>query len=238
MQILRVIDFETTGFPPNAGVIEVGWTDVFIDQVVSMEPKWHAELCNPYMPIETGAKEVHHITEEDIQDCRHPNEVLAELLTCDYFVAHHSKFESHFFRPEKIPYICTLKGAQTFILDAPKHTNQFLRYHLGFDNDPKFDKAMSMPPHRAGPDTYVTAWLLMDLLKRASIEQLLEVTDKPTILGTVSFGKHQGKSWSQVPSDYMAWLLSQPNVKEDVEATCKYYLNERRQRVQGNVANG
>ena len=225
MKIYRVIDFETTGFPPGAGIVEVGWTDVFEDKVISMEPKWHGELCNPQIPINVEAQAVHHISAEDIQDARAPEGILTEIQEgADYFVAHNAAFECKFFMPEKAPYICTMKAAQKIIPEAPGFSNQVLRYHLGVDKDPRFDPAMAMPPHRAGPDTYVTGFLLMELLKKGFTgEQLVEFTGPPALHQVIPFGKHKGKEWKNVPRDYIMWLLSQ-GPQEDIRASIQHYL--------------
>ena len=43
--------------------------------------------------------------------------------------------------------------------EAPRHSNQVLRYWRGM----RLDHARAMPPHRAGPDAWVTAHILADL---------------------------------------------------------------------------
>ena len=50
-----------------------------------------------------------------------------------------------------------------------KHSNQVLRYWLGL----RLDADLAMPPHRAGPDAYVTAHLLLRMMALASVEQMI-----------------------------------------------------------------
>ncbi len=227
MRILRVIDFETTGLPPRADIVEVGYTDVFVDRTISTELMWHAELCQPKMKIETEALAVHHITEEDVKGHREPGAVLGEVSADPHvFVAHNAAFERKFFQPKQ-PWICTMKGAKVYISDSPRFSNQVLRYHCKLDDHPQFDRAMALPPHRAGPDTYVTAFLLMELLKRATIDQLIEVTGKIALLPTIPFGKHKGKEWKDIPPDYITWLRGQGNVQEDVLHSMNHYLGQK-----------
>jgi len=227
MRTLRVIDFETTGLPPRAGIVEIGWTDVFIDKVISMEPVWHAELTNPGMPVEPEAEKVHGISTAMIQGARHPQQVLEELLHVDAFVAHNARFEKGFWLPEKKVWICTLKSSRQFILGSQAYNNTALRQHLGFDMREDFNPAFAMPAHRAGPDTYVTAFLLMDLLKRASFDDLVRVSGQAQLLVECSFKKYRGQPWEKVPSDYMRWLKGLPNLDEDVAYTIDYYLKLR-----------
>lgn len=225
MITLRVIDFETTGLPPYAGIVEVGWTDVFVDATTSVERMWHAELTNPGMPIQIEAQAIHHISNEDVKDCRHSKEVLEELSECDAFVAHNMKFEKQFFKGAGKPWICTLKTSREMITDSPGHSNQVLRYHLRLDSIPGFS-SKAMPPHRAGPDTWVSAHVLCKLLEKKPWQELATQSEQVVLLETCNFGKkHYGKLWSQVPKDYLQWMLSNiPNLDEDTLHTVKYHL--------------
>lgn len=229
MRTLRVIDFETTGLPPYAGIIEVGWTDVFIDNVISMEPVWHGELTNPgtQFPIQPDAEKVHGISMDMIKDARHPMQVLEELEHVDAFVAHNAKFERGFFKTTK-PWIDTLKAARQFITDAPAYNNTALRNHLNLDLKEGFNPAFAMPAHRAGPDTYVTGFLLMEILNRgATFDALVELSGKAQLVEICSYKKWAGTPWRRVPSDYMRWLRGLPNLDEDIAFTIEHWLRER-----------
>ncbi len=130
------------------------------------------------------------------------------------FVAHSCAFERQFVTEAttgQIPWICTYKVAMHVWPDAPRHSNQVLRYwrNLSLDN------ALAMPPHRAGPDAWVTAHLLADLAKYASFAQMVAWTKEPRPMPILTFGKHRGQAWAQVPSDYLQWMVRQTDMDAD-----------------------
>ena len=232
MTRFRVIDFETSGWPPAASVCEVGFTDVtwtsaedaVIHPSVSL-------ICKPSHLIDIEAMAVHGITEEMVKDKPSHRVALDKMLEhanqkgVDVWVAHHNEFERKFFNPTGAKWICTYKSALSIWPEAPKHTNAVLMYYLGLHD--RIPEELRTPLHRAGPDTYVTAHILVEALKKRSLESLLEATQAPVIMQTVPFGKHKGKKWSDVPRDYLQWLLSQPTVQPDVRSTCEHYLRQR-----------
>ena len=212
---LRVVDLETTGMEPPSEVIEFGFSDVVRDdQGISIsEPT--AWLYRPLNGIPPETMAVHHLTEDDFGQSADPwsNAGARMAITSgavpDVLVAHNCAFERRFLTPEvtdSIPWICTYKVALHVWPDAPRHGNQVLRYWRGLALDP----AMAMPPHRAGPDAWVTAHLLRDLMSLASAQQMIEWTEQPRPMPQVPFGKHRGTEWQNVPADYLIWMASQP----------------------------
>lgn len=231
----RVLDFETTGFPPAASVCEIGFTDVewFADPRAGdtvIHPT-SSMIVKPLHMIELEAMAIHHITEADVQDKPSCTVALnslikhAHLKGVDVWVAHNNEFELKFFNPPDSKWICTYKSSVVIWPNAPKHTNQVLRYFLNLP----CESELAEPAHRAGPDTYVTALLLLEALKHKTPEELMTITTQPRqarVLTSVDFGKHKGKQWSEVPRDYMQWLLGQDKfqIQPDVKATCEHYL--------------
>ena len=59
-----------------------------------------------------------------------------------------------------------------------------------------------MPPHRAGPDAYVTAKILERMLAIATLDQLVAWTCEPKSLPKMPFGKHKNARWADIPADY------------------------------------
>ena len=68
MRRLRVIDYETTGVPEDAGakVIELAYVDVDA-ATLSITDRWRS-FAKPVGPIPTQVKAVHHILEEDVAE--------------------------------------------------------------------------------------------------------------------------------------------------------------------------
>lgn len=230
MPTFRVIDFETTGFPPNAGVVEIGWTDLMIAPEGSRINGPFSVLTNPKMPIEIGAMAVHHITDEQLEGKAHPQEHLNSLHdNADFIVAHNADFEQKFYVPP-IPVICSLKVAYRLLPDSPSHSNQVLRYYLGLK---QLDPDKCLPAHRAGPDTYVTARIFMHLLQLASkqgikLSELVQWSNEPSLLPRCPIGKeHRGKKWSEIDSGFLNWMLRQATMETDLKFNARMELKRR-----------
>jgi exodeoxyribonuclease X len=215
-----------TGFPPDCAIVEVGWCDVtFIDcnNITVGAPQ--SRLCNPGQPIPPQARAIHHISDLDIKEAVSPDVALRDLNTAqvEAWCAHNAAFEQALFPGAGKPWICSLKVAYRMYPDAPNHKNQTLRYHFGLE----LDHALAMPPHRAGPDAYVTAHILADELVAEPPETLIEWTKNPALLlGAIKFGKHRGTKWADVPPDYLDWICRQEDMDADVRFTAQHHLHQ------------
>lgn len=226
--LLRVCDMETTGFPPDAAVCEVGWTDVRKSGGGWSVGLPEAMLVNPGRPMPPDARSIHHIGDNDLIGAP-PITTGFRKLTDGFpsaFVAHNHIFERAFFAGGETPWICTLKVSRRLWPECPAHTNQCLRYYLGLE----IDNDLAMPPHRAGPDTYVTGFILVEALKLASVEDMMAWTSAPSLLPRVTFGKHRGQAWSDLPGDYLSWLVNKSDMDADTKFTAKHWLDQRRTR--------
>ncbi len=220
MTRFRVIDLETTGTEPPAEIIEFGRSDLITGPGPPVVEKPMARLYRPLHGIPPETMAVHHITEDDFT---------ADTPVCteerlrqavwggappDVLVAHNAAFEQQFVTPVvtgDLPWICTYKVALRLWPDAPRHTNQVLRYWRGL----KLDKEMASPPHRAGPDAWVTAMILADMLPLATVEDMIAWTQEPKLLPNIPFGKHRGAAWSAAPLDYLQWMMRQTDMDPD-----------------------
>ncbi len=242
MTLIRVIDFETTGFPPDAGIVEVGWTDVILkgdhadpEAAISIEvTSWQAEVCNPGKKIEIAAMAVHHITEEDIANARKPDVVLNELVDgVDYWCAHNAKFEQEFFRTEA-PWLCTLKLAYRLCPKAPNHQNQTIRYFL----KTPVNKDDAQPSHRAGPDSYVTAHTIAKFLSaKIPFETMVTWSKLPPVFPYCPIGKNRGKPWEEVDDGFLFWCMKQPSMESDIKWNVQRELNRRREKNREQASN-
>jgi exodeoxyribonuclease X len=127
-----------------------------------------------------------------------------------------------------LPWICTVRSAKNVWPEAPGHSNQVLRYW----RDLRLDTALADPAHRAGPDAWVTAHLLIDMLKVATVEQMLAWTNEPRRLDRIPFGKHRGRPWAEPPEDYLRWMVGQGGSGQgdkdaDVVAAARQELDRR-----------
>ncbi len=220
MPRLRVVDIETTGTEPPAEIIEFGRADVVLDGSSYRIERPMARLYRPINGIPPETMAVHHITEDDF-DLQSPacsEERLRQAVwggaAPDVLVAHNCEFEQQFVTEvvtDSLPWICTYKVALRVWPEAPRHSNQVLRYWRGL----KLEAELAMPPHRAGPDAWVTANILVELLSLASISEMITWTKEPKLLPTIPFGKHRGLSWADAPQDYLQWMVRQSDMDTD-----------------------
>lgn len=225
--LLRIVDFETTGLPPDAAVCEVGFCDV---RTYDSDPAEVGDpvgmLVNPNRPMPPEARAIHHISDADLIGASPITTGFLALSkgSPDIFVAHNARFEMEFFTGGDTPWICTMKVARRIWPECPSHTNQCLRYWLGIE----CDDALAMPPHRAGPDAYVTAHILLAMIQHASFDQMIEWSSGPSLLPKVNFGKHRGQPWSELPGDYLSWLVNKSDMDVDTKFTAKHWLEQKR----------
>jgi exodeoxyribonuclease X len=235
-RIARVIDFETTGLPEdeNAEIIEAGFLDVDLaSEGFPIVPgsEWQS-LVKPVGGIPPVTMAVHHIIPDDVADAPHAmvawQALRAGMTEADVYAAHNAVFEQHFFKGAGQAYICTYKCALRAWPDAPSHSNQALRYHLGLP----IDRKLAEPPHRALPDAYVTAHILQELLKMRPLERLVEISKEPGFLPRMTLGEHYGKKFSEVPRAYLEWLVTKmagdPKRKNEV-FTANWWLTKQTQ---------
>jgi exodeoxyribonuclease X len=232
LTLIRIIDTETTGIDDPAEMVEVGWTDVrLFPDGWAIENGPRSRLVDPGMPITFPAMAVHHITQAEAEAETSLDPDGARILATsgvDIICAHNWQFDSRFIRT-KLPAICTFKCARTIWPDLQGHSNGSIRYELGLvpHDDPR-----AQPSHRAGPDTWVTAHILLKLLEAHTVERLLEISANPVLLGTCYLKAHKGKRWSEVPDSYLDWIVNKSDMakdpkSEDVVRTARYWLNKR-----------
>jgi exodeoxyribonuclease X len=200
--VIRIFDIETTGIDATEDrIIEIAAYDLNPSDGSIVYAG--ANLCNPGRKIPPEASAVHHLIDADVATAPLFGQVWPEFSSPEItiYAAHNSEFEASFLPTEAgVDWICTFKAALHAWPQAPGHNNQALRYWRELDRRPTFDRACASLAHRAGPDAYVTAHLLGDLL------QLITCTKQPKRYPVVTFGKHRGMKWEDVPGDYLQWL--------------------------------
>lgn len=229
--LIRCIDFETTGRagdddPLQDEIVEVGWQDVVLP-AAALGEGCGALLVNPGRPVTPQARGVHHIADDELAGAVDRKAAIVELCMrhgLPYaFAAHEARHERSLWSTNKRPWICTRKAALRVWPDAPDYKLQTLRYWLGLP----CDAARASPPHRAMPDAYVGAVLLIRLLAETTPEQMFEWTEQPSLLPICPLKKHKGARWEAVPDDYLRWMLDQSDMDEDLRFTARHYLQAR-----------
>lgn len=227
-----VIDTETTGTDPAKDqVVELGFAVTDLGAIGSMQSD--AYLCKPTVPISPEASAVHHLIDDDLE-YEEPLEATLSFLRemprwteAVAYVAHNAPFDRSFLPMlDDKPWLDTYRMAQRYLPELSKHSNQFLRYAL------KLDVQREVPAHRAEGDCIATAALLRYLLagpakadfERLGVAGFAAHVDSPLVLQVCRFGKYAGKKWSDVPFDYLSWILRQPDFDPDVRHTAKVHL--------------
>lgn len=224
MTIIRVVDFETTGTEPPAEVCEVGICDFHLEERRIDEPKsW---LCGvKSMPPEVRA--VHHISLAECEGKEPFNIGMAMAPGLDAIAAHNSEFETKFFA-SPVPIICTYKAALRVWPEAPSHSNGALRYWLEDQGLIRPDHVLTQPAHRAGPDAYVTAHILLALFNTGVTgREMVAWTKEPRLLPTCPIGKFRGKPWPEVEEGFLGWMLRQDSMEADLKWNAQRELDRR-----------
>jgi exodeoxyribonuclease X len=225
MSIARVIDFETTGTDhETAKVCEVGLCDVHIEERRVDPPRnW---LCGvSSMPPE--ARAVHHISARECEGFPPFDPESMFVAPCTVVVAHNSDFEVGFF-VSPVPVICTYKAALRVWPHAPAHNNGTLRYWLEDQGKIAPDHALTQPAHRAGPDAYTTAHILLALLDAgATGRQMAAWTQEPKLLPACPIGKFRGMPWPDVEQGFLWWMLRQTDMDADLKWNAKREIDRR-----------
>lgn len=218
---LTAIDLETTGIPDENdkhAIVEIGWAEL-------PAKGYGSTLVFPGRKIPFEAMAVHHITDDMVKTAPRGDEAWQSVPRPDVWIAHNADYERQFMGDE-IPFICTWKVALRVWPDLPSHSLQYLRYALALP----INEEIPMP-HRAGPDAYVCALLFERIQSEANapgIETMIRWTNGHALLPRCPLFKHKGKKWSEVPTDYLEWIVYKPNdVAADVKANAKLELGKR-----------
>lgn len=199
------LDLETTDLE-NARIIQLAYKNVDTNTTVN-------EYFKPPVPISFGAMATHHITNQMVADKpafdESPQKTeLINLLENNILVAHNAPFDIGVLKTEGVTtskYIDTLRVAR-HLIDSESYQLQYLRYFL--------DLNVEAPAHDALGDIQVLEKLFDRLagLVDHNIEKLLELTNTPVLLKTINFGKHKGKTFTEIAATdkgYLQWLLNE-----------------------------
>jgi exodeoxyribonuclease X len=252
--IIRVIDVEASGDRPDAdeaGLVEIGYTDVVANGVdlAGLPCDWEvvdgkSTLCHPGSAITPETSAVHNIIDADVAGLPNWKQRLRPLirgLRDDGVIAvagHSVEFEALWIHPEwwgeqgPLPFVCTYKTALRVWPDAPTHSNAGLRY-LRMPSG--LDRAKASPHHRAGPDSYVTAFHVRDLLNEGTpLEQMIEWTKLPALTVRCYLRDYRnggkGTKWEDVDTGLINWIVNIADFsdKPDILYTAQYHLEKRR----------
>lgn len=188
-------------------------------------------LIKPPVPIPPEVSAIHHICNEDVVLADTREVVFTRLRErfsdppIPIFVAHNAAYDKGIFGEEfPVVWICTYKAALRLFPEAPNHKNETLRYYLGLGER---GRSVVQGTHSALHDCKVTWLLLLECLKHATLEQLVQWTEEPAQLTKMPFGKHAGKKWHEIDTGYLTWVTNNINDNPDLIANVRTELKRR-----------
>ncbi len=212
--VAMVLDVETNGAEPP-DVIEVFAASIAED--LSFQ-----ELVNRRFGTDTmtlRALSTHHITLDELDGLEKFK--ASDVPACDYLIGHNIDFDWEAIGKPNCKRICTLALSRHLWPELDCHTLTAMGYaKLSIPGWSSVLKRM----HSAQADVSVVIGLLSYIQDAAGVKswdalwELSEVARVPTVM---TFGKHKGTPISEVPSDYIRWLLSQPNIDPYLEKALK-----------------
>lgn len=221
LTFIRVADVETTGFPPDAEIVEVGWTDIrYYPTGWQIEADGEWRFVDPGRPIPPGATAIHGITDEMVKGAMAADEARALIARGpDMLCAHNADFDSKFLRGHGLPWLCTLQGSRQAWPGHKSYKNEALRERLGI--------TVTGDAHRAGYDSAVTARILIKLLDLMSVEQLIKVSMPSYEPLRMPFGQHAGCSFGEIPSTYLVWLVTKSDATVGIKSAARREMAKR-----------
>ncbi|NGX27042.1 MAG: DNA polymerase III PolC-type [Chlamydiae bacterium] len=198
-------DTETTGISAEKDrVIELAAYD-------PIEERSFCEFIHPGFPIPPQATAIHNISDEMIKDALGFEDVgKAFTEFCPentVLIAHNNDgFDKLFIEAEfersglvlpEWEYVDSLKWARRYRPDLPRHSLQHLREVYGI---------VANNAHRALDDVMVLYDIFSQMIDDLSIETVQKLLSESKKIDRMPFGKHQGKSLTEVPKNYVSWL--------------------------------
>ena len=213
-----IFDTETTGVNEPV-IVEAAW--------LLLDDPANCGICdkflgryNPGKPIELGALATHHILDQDVAGSPPASEFrLPEGAA--YIIGHNIDFDWRAVGEPPVKRICTLALSRYLHPELDAHTQSAMLYH--YANDRVLARENLRNAHSAAADVRNCARLLSCLLDEleargempapvASWEDVWSISERARIPTVMTFGKHKGQPIAEIPGDYKAWLLRQPDV--------------------------
>ena len=203
-----VLDTETTGrVEPKP--IEVAWIEV-TDPANLTERGRFCQRYNPGKPSELGALATHHILDGELANC--PPASTFTLPPVDYLIGHRVDYDWQVIGSPPVKRICTHALATMLWPEADTHSQSALLYLLEHEQA----RAMLVGAHSALVDVenclVILGHVIAALGGVESWEALWQRSEAARVPTVMAVGKHKGTPIAELPRDYVAWFLRQPDV--------------------------
>ena len=236
--MILIIDTETTGMD-NPRVVEIAVAEIpdigNMDDVTMM-----VQRVKPPVEIEIGAMATHNITDEMLEDCPE----YANTDICDYLinannpsttvVIHNANYDLGVLKNEGLEnnmmVIDTLKCCKVAFMGnhSVEMNLQYLKYLLKLHKEevPQPLTAYSGTAHGAAADVVTLYLLFRRMLKRYSLEWMINTTANPILYEAMPFGKHKGVPIRELAAKdrgYALWVLKNID-DQDILYSFKYWM--------------
>ena len=218
--MLRIIDTETCGL--QGGIVEIASVDVVDGKIVN--PMSH--LVRPDRPISPQAMAIHRITEAMVADKPWIEDVIPQYYGSEGDVARKASCYRRVLPDIPVKQILPIKTALR-LWPGIKYSNMALYKSRKLS----VQTPAGLHHHRALYDCYITAALLIDIMQTSgwTADQMVDITGRPALLTTFTFGKYRGKPVSEVAErdpGYLRWLFNNlDNMSPELRLTLKHYLD-------------
>lgn len=209
-----ILDTETHSL--NGQPIEIAYAPIEVEngKLTLDKSKLFDQLYCVDEPISFAAMAVHHILESDLIDRPHYSTFILPTDT-QYIIGHNVDYDIRAIEKcgvdtSSIKAICTLALARRVWPDAEAHNISALIYMISKGSEKA--REMIKKAHRADMDIILTANILMHIVHQLNInniEELYAASEDARIPRSINFGKHRGTNITDLPADYIQWLLRQ-----------------------------
>lgn len=215
-----IIDFETTGLDyKTAEIIEAGFCIRENDEWVIFQ-ELHKPIDSVVPPMVSS---ITYITNKMVADCPtfHDSKAVFQSVVDGYVngyaVGHNYFYDMQVGQRHGITFpresLCTWRMCRKLLTEFESTSLPYLRYAM------ELDVPEDMHAHRAGNDCYMTGKLLevlVDIIEEAAIIDISEPYGpqidawlvKPIITDTMTFGKHKGERFVDIPAHYWKWAFT------------------------------
>ena len=204
------LDCETTGLEPREDrMIEIALRLFNFKKVLDS----FETLINPEQKIPKNTITIHHITDEMVAEKPKAKQILRKVLTMiDHhtivghgismdiaFIAEECKRAQIPCNIENVPFFDTLRMARLYG-ESPVNSLQQLRKHFNIAEE---------GAHRAMSDVIVNIEVFKRLCKGFKTPKDLRIRmERPILLKMMPLGKHKGRRFSEIPTEYLQWAVN------------------------------
>lgn len=233
--LVRVIDTETAGQRlEDDAVLEIGSVDLDLATGAIFNPM--QTLVDPGgAEINPQARRVHQISDAMLLGAPRFSEAVAPFAGAPFYAAQRAEFDRPRLRLAG-RWLCTHKLALRAFPGLRAHGLQSLVKYIPLDLTEVRPLFEGLHPHRALYDALCTAILMRRiaevLMPRCAdvgdfLERAERVSGEPALLAKLRFGKHKGVPLSEVPADYLEWLIAEPGMDADAVFSARHHLGAR-----------